>query len=311
MGAAERRFRGAHAFVLPPCRPRPRPHARLMRGEFVDLGGVRLYCYASGSRGAGDPLVLVHGCFTSSRLWQDLLPRLPKGHRVLVLDLLGHGRSDPAVTRPVTIGAHAERLGALLATMGITAATLVGHGLGAAVAAVAAHRDRTRIARLALVNPVFLARDAREAASIPRFGRLTRLLPLWKRLSPGWLASALHAALLPGYIDRTAGSRSLDVYLKPYRTAVGRDSACAQLQALRRPDAGEALTPGALPSATLLVTGALDAQLPASRADRLWHALRDAAGPEAVAHRLSGAGHMVPEEAPDRLATAIAELLTR
>ena len=45
-----------------------------MRGEFVDLGGVRLYCYAFGSRGAGDPIVLVHGAFTSSHLWQDVLP---------------------------------------------------------------------------------------------------------------------------------------------------------------------------------------------------------------------------------------------
>ena len=54
-----------------------------MRGEFVDLDGVRLYCYAFGQRGAGHPIVLVHGSFTSSHLWQDVLPRLPKGHRVL------------------------------------------------------------------------------------------------------------------------------------------------------------------------------------------------------------------------------------
>lgn len=52
-----------------------------MRGEFVDLGGVRLYCYAFGERGGGAPLVLIHGAFTSSHLWQDVLPRLPKGHR--------------------------------------------------------------------------------------------------------------------------------------------------------------------------------------------------------------------------------------
>ena len=71
-----------------------------MRGEFVDLSGVRVYCYAFGSRGAGEPIVLVHGAFTSSHLWQDLLPRLPKGHRVLVLDLLGHGRSDPPGAAP-------------------------------------------------------------------------------------------------------------------------------------------------------------------------------------------------------------------
>ena len=88
-----------------------------MRGEFVDLGGARVYCYAFGSRGVGDPIVLIHGAFTSSHLWQDVLPRLPKGHRVLVLDLLGHGRSDPPRRESMTIAAHATRVIQLMDVM--------------------------------------------------------------------------------------------------------------------------------------------------------------------------------------------------
>ena len=40
-----------------------------MRGEFVDVGGVRLYYYAAGTRGGGDPIVLVHGSFGDHTAW--------------------------------------------------------------------------------------------------------------------------------------------------------------------------------------------------------------------------------------------------
>jgi pimeloyl-ACP methyl ester carboxylesterase len=202
-----------------------------MRGEFVDLNGVRLYCYAFGQRGAGHPIVLVHGSFTSSHLWQDVLPRLPKGHRVLVLDLLGHGRSDPPGAESMTVAAHADRLAQLLDVMGVREVMLVGHGMGAAVAARVAHEHPDRIAHLMLVNPTLLAGRASEAMLNRRVRRVAALVPLWRRLAPSWLASALHAALLPCFAHRDAGARSLDVYLKPFRLRDGRDAACAQLSA--------------------------------------------------------------------------------
>ncbi|MEX2325322.1 MAG: alpha/beta fold hydrolase, partial [Gemmatimonadaceae bacterium] len=60
-----------------------------MRGEFVDVGGVRLYYYAAGTRGGGDPIVLLHGFATSSVLWRGLIPLLPPGRRIVAADLLG------------------------------------------------------------------------------------------------------------------------------------------------------------------------------------------------------------------------------
>jgi len=72
-----------------------------MRGEFLDLSGARLYYYAAGTRGAGVPVVFIHGFPTSSHLWNDVVPLMPQGHRLVVLDLLGFGRSDRPLTRPV------------------------------------------------------------------------------------------------------------------------------------------------------------------------------------------------------------------
>src|SRR2546423_3547662 len=81
-----------------------------MRGEFVDLNDARLYYYAAGTRGAGEPVVFLHGFATSSHLWGDVVPLMPAGHRLVVTDLLGHGRSDRPLGRAVDVRAHAERV---------------------------------------------------------------------------------------------------------------------------------------------------------------------------------------------------------
>ena len=284
-----------------------------MRGEFVDLGGVRMYCYAFGGRGAGEPIVLVHGAFTSSHLWQDLLPRLPTGHRVLVLDLLGHGRSDPPRHAAMTVAAHADRVVALLDVLGVPIASLVGHGMGAAIAMRVAFVQPTRVARLALVNPTLLSRRPRERRVSGRVSRLAALVPLWRRLAPEWLASALHDSLLPAYAQRSIGAHSLDHYLKSFRTREGRDAACAQLLAFRasRGDAVDVLAAGAIRCPVTLALGANDRLLPPAQAERLVTALREATNGSLVVQHMSGVAHVAPEESPDCLGTLIAELLAR
>jgi pimeloyl-ACP methyl ester carboxylesterase len=284
-----------------------------MRGEFVDLNGVRLYCYAFGQRGAGNPIVLVHGSFLSSYLWQDVLPRLPKGHRVLVLDLLGHGRSDPPDIADMTVAGHAHRLAQLLDVMGVPSALLVGHGLGAAIAARVAHQQPSRIAHLMLINPTLLSATHHEAVLNARVRRLAALVPLWKYLPPSWLASALHAALLPCFAHRDVGARALDVYLKPFRVRDGRDAACAQLAALHasRGDTIAALAPGALACPTALVLGDADPFLNPVRRARVMEWIGHATNHRATIHQLPGVAHMAPEEAPDRLGRLVGELLAR
>lgn len=282
-----------------------------MRGEFVDIGGARLYCYASGSRGAGMPIVLVHGTFTSSHIWRELLPRLPKGHRVLVLDLLGHGRSDRHSNRPMTVAGHADRLLGLLDELSVASACMVGHGLGAAVATRLAHRCPKRVTKLALINPSLLASNPKDVRIPGSLGRLAAFVPIWKRLPGDWLASALHTALVRGYAQRDVGAHSLDLYLKPFRTREGRDSACAQLLALRASssDTVEALASDALTPSVTAVLGEEDPFLQPQRAERVLQALQAATGSRVVVRRLSGVAHVAPEEAPDRLATIIGELL--
>jgi pimeloyl-ACP methyl ester carboxylesterase len=190
---------------------------------------------------------------------------------------------------------------------------LVGHGMGAAVAARVAHERPERIAQLMLVNPTLLAGNATEALLNRRVRRVAALVWLWKRLSPAWLASALHAALLPCFAHRDVGARSLDVYLKPFRLRDGRDAACAQLSALRlsRADTVQALTPGAIGCPTALVLGDSDPFLNEARSARVVEWVKAATNDGATVHTLPGVAHVAPEEAPDRLGTLVSELITR
>ena len=163
---------------------------------------------AWGRMGQGPPIVLVHGTFTSSHLWRELLPRLPKGHRVLVLDLLGHGRSDRHSNRSMTVAGHTDRLLGLLDELAVSAACVVGHGLGAAVATRLAHLCPKRVTKLALINPSFLANNALDVRIPGPLRRLAAFVPVWKRLPGDWLASALHTALVRGYAQRDVGAHS-------------------------------------------------------------------------------------------------------
>ena len=282
-----------------------------MRGEYIDLDGLRLYCHAFGTRGIGQPIVLIHGAFTSSHLWQNFLPRLPKGHRVLVVDLLGHGRSDPPRHAAMTVGGHADRIVQLMDVLGVPVASLVGHGMGAAVASRVAAQHPDRVGGLVLVNPMLIADSVRDMAITSRLGRVIRLLPLWRRLSSGWLASALHAAILPAFSSRDSGARSLDVHLQPFRSRDGRDAACAQLAALRvsRADDGTSFQSATIRCPVALVTGTDDPWLSAGRMARLEQSLIRAASGNVVVHRISGGAHMTPEEAPDQLGEWITDFL--
>lgn len=281
-----------------------------MRGEFVDLDDTRLYCFAAGTRGAGEPIVLLHGAFTSSHIWRDLISRLPKGHRVLVIDLLGHGRSD--LPRKADFGtvAHATRVIALLKALGVEPACVVGHGLGAAVAVAIAQAAPERVERLLLCNPCLLRPNGVSDDAPRSMRRLARATRLWRALPPDWLASALHSALVRGYTNRLLAANATDVSLKVFRSEDGREVACRQLESLVSVAGPIALAPASLHMPVGLMLGADDPFVPRG-GESLRRALPESVSGSLTVHRLAGMAHAIPEEAPDRLAMAVAELLVQ
>lgn len=273
-----------------------------MRGEFIDLAGARLYYYAAGTRGAGEPVVFLHGFATSGHLWSDVVALMPGGHRLIVLDLLGYGRSDPPTSRALTLDAHAERVVALLDALGVSAACVVGHGVGGGVAQALAVRWPDRVARLALVSSVAFGGWA------PRDLVLARAtLPITSRLPPPWLLSMVRTELERGYGDPLRAGHSIDKYLRPFATDEGRQALVAHIRALdARETASLAPRLGAVACPAAVVWGAQDPFLPAALGRRLADAI-----PGATLDVVPGTRHFLPEEAPRQVADALGGLLAR
>lgn len=91
--------------------------------------GTELVYYDSG--GDGPPVVLVHGITEQAAGWAPIAEALRATHRVVALDLRGHGASGTAES--YDLGAMAGDVIAVITAAGLDAPHIVGHSLGGVV----------------------------------------------------------------------------------------------------------------------------------------------------------------------------------
>jgi pimeloyl-ACP methyl ester carboxylesterase len=111
--------------------------------------------------GDGPPLVLVHGVMDSAGLWAPILGALAARHRVLAVDLPGHGLADPFDYADVDLEDVARTfVFDVLDALELESATLVGCSFGGFVCTVFALDAPTRVTSLVLVGaPVGVTRE--------------------------------------------------------------------------------------------------------------------------------------------------------
>lgn len=273
-----------------------------MRGEFLDIGGARLYYYASGSRSAAPPVLLLHGFGTSSHLWSGLVPLIAAQRRVIVLDLLGFGRSDRPGSHPVNLRGHADRAIQLLELLQVPAACAVGHGMGGGVAQLMAVRTPERVSHLGLIGAV--AYNDWPPATV----RLVRSLPSVMRRLPGsWLLALLRHEMRRGFRDPTRATHTMDRYLRPFAGSEGRDALLEHLSQLDPADT-QSLSQhlGDIAAPTAVIWGDEDRLVHPCTGERLASDI-----PGATPHRLPGIAHFAPEEAPEAVCAILMELFER
>src|SRR5918998_775721 len=98
--------------------------------EYLELEGTWIRYNVIGG---GPPVVLVHGWLSSSRLWDQLAPRLAQRFTVYTLDLAGFGESDKPLSG-YGVRNGSRLLYAFCAHFGLTRTGVVGHDLGGAMA---------------------------------------------------------------------------------------------------------------------------------------------------------------------------------
>ena len=101
--------------------------------------------------GEGAPIVLIHGFAAAIDWWDDIAPALAADHRVIRLDLIGHG-GTAAPASGYSIERQAQLVAVALDKLGVDRVTVIGHSMGGEVATALAVMNPARIERMILID---------------------------------------------------------------------------------------------------------------------------------------------------------------
>ncbi len=118
-------------------------------------GGAKIHFVDTLSGRYPRTALCLHGRYGWSYSYRNVIPRLAAhGYRVVAADLLGFGRSDKTDDpQAIETSRQCERLVALVEALDLERITLIGHEMGAGVAAVLAHALGDRTDAFIAVNP--------------------------------------------------------------------------------------------------------------------------------------------------------------
>jgi pimeloyl-ACP methyl ester carboxylesterase len=122
------------------------------RSRTVDLDG-RVHLTDYGDPDAADLIVCLHGLGGSALNFGLVAPLLAEGRRVLVPDLLGHGRSFATAPEEPAVEAQLQMLSQLLARETERPVILLGHSMGGILAMLHAVRLPKTVESMVLLDP--------------------------------------------------------------------------------------------------------------------------------------------------------------
>jgi 2-hydroxymuconate-semialdehyde hydrolase len=269
------------------------------------VDGVRLHVVDHGF-GERAPVVLLHGVPTSSYLWRDVQRDLAPHHRTYAPDLVGLGESERPVAGRYDLAAQAELMLHLLDSLGVESCAVVGHGVGGGVALHLAATAPERVGALVLVDvpahPDVWPAAVLESLRTPVLGE-AQLAAL--RLVPTAARRYLGSLLARGLRSTTLGPRELQCYAAPLLTVDGGRGLLSVVRALDPEAVVAALSlVAAEPPRTLVLWGSEDAWHGPAYGRRLADTI-----PGSRFVEVADAGHLLPEDRPERVAEEIEAFL--
>ena len=268
--------------------------------RYREVEGLRL---AHLDEGEGAPVVMLHGEPTWSFLWRKVVPPVrDAGHRCIVPDLAGFGRSD----KPTDLGwysydRHTALTAALLEELDLRDATMVVHDWGGPIGLRVAIEHPDRVARLVVMDTGLFTGHQRMSdawMAFHDFVERTEDLPislLVRRAchtDPGDEVAAAYDAPFPNPAAK-AGARAFPLILPLSPEAPGAAAGQRVLEALR-----EDRRP------TLMLWADSDPVLPVATGERFAEAI-GRERPRVV----EGAGHFLQEDKGAEIGATIAEWL--
>lgn len=252
-----------------------------MKTKTIKVNGISL---AYARRGAGQPLILVHGFPFDHTAWDRAASLLESDFDLILPDLRGFGEST-TVESPYSIADMADDLAALMDALGIESAALAGHSMGGYVALAFAKKYPQRVRGLALVS-------SQAAADTPerKEGRYKTAQAVAENG-----VTVVAEAMTP---KLSANSR-IQAFVKELILKQGSAGVIGALKAMaEREDSTPILASFIFP--VVLIHGDADALIPLEKAQEIKAVL-----PGARMTILPGAGHMPMLEFPRETAEAL------
>jgi pimeloyl-ACP methyl ester carboxylesterase len=128
-------------------------------GRYITVQGRRLHYV---EKGAGEPLILLHGFGGWAFSFRKVVEPLSARYRVVAIDMLGFGLSDKPPDGDYSLTGEARFVQAVMDSLGIQKAVILGHSYGGGVAVALALAASQRARAVILVNSITL-----------KYGRLT------------------------------------------------------------------------------------------------------------------------------------------
>jgi pimeloyl-ACP methyl ester carboxylesterase len=247
---------------------------------------------AYAEQGAGEPLVLIHGVGMRLEAWAPQMAVLGKSHRVIAVDMPGHGESR-SLPSEAGLEAFVAWLGLFLDDLELERVNVGGHSMGALIAGGAAATFGERVSRVALLNAVY-RRDAAASAAVIgraqeiRAGQVDVDGPLLR-----WFGAANQDSDAYRLTHRWLSSVDCAGYATAYAAFAAGDGTYADCW----PNVG---------CPALFLTGADDPNSTPAMA----RAMADAA-PHGYAVLIDGHRHMVNLTAPDEVNTILSDWLAK
>jgi len=138
---------------------------KFARGNLIELDGYQTHFMEMGQ---GDPIILIHGFFYDTHMWDNNMAVLAQYYKVYVMDLWGFGYSTREIL-DYGYPLYARQLELFMDALNIPKATLIGQSMGAGTIIKFCTTHRERVEKIVLVDPAILPNK------LPLLGRIANL----------------------------------------------------------------------------------------------------------------------------------------
>jgi haloalkane dehalogenase len=270
--------------------------------NYLDVDGLRMHYLDEGPRG-GTPVVCFHGEPSWAYLYRKMVrPLVDTGHRVIVPDYAGFGRSDKPTDRHwYTYDRHCDLVAAVLGALNVRDATVVVQDWGGPIGLRWAVQNADRVAALAIFNTgLFTGRVSKGFLAWREFAERTPDLPV------GFVIQSATATAVPDDVVAAydapfptaaskAGAAQFPLLVPTSDDAVGAKEMLAVTDALSR-----------WGKPALVAFSDMDPVFPYPQAGQAFCDLIPTAGQQV---KIDGASHFLQEDRGEHLAREVLTLL--